>query len=340
MIKKTNVAIFSDLHLGVYGNSEKWHDTALKWTDWIINELNQKKIKDILFLGDFFDNRTEISVQTIHIASQIIEKFKNFNLFMIIGNHDAYYKNRSDVHSLGLVRGYNNITLIDKNLEFEAFNKRFLMVPWNNNIPDNSYDYIFGHFEIQTFKMNNYTVCNHGLNPLDMLSNGANAIFSGHFHNRNSKKYKEGNIHYVGSCFPLDFSDEANIKGYHILDVENGSLNFFENEVSPRFIKTYISKIKSLDVKSIKNNIVKLVIDEEVDDVKLEKVTNLLNKLKPWQLTIDYNVTNKSLNDVESVDSINIKEMFDEFYEQLGLDEDQLERVKEINEELYKNNKN
>jgi DNA repair exonuclease SbcCD nuclease subunit len=259
---------------------------------------------------------------------------------MIIGNHDAYYKNRSDVHSLGLVRGYNNITLIDKNLEFEAFNKRFLMVPWNNNIPDNSYDYIFGHFEIQTFKMNNYTVCNHGLNPLDMLSNGANAIFSGHFHNRNSKKYKEGNIHYVGSCFPLDFSDEANIKGYHILDVENGSLNFFENEVSPRFIKTYISKIKSLDVKSIKNNIVKLVVDEEVDDVKLEKVTNLLNKLKPWQLTIDYNVTNKSLNDVESVDSINIKEMFDEFYEQLGLDEDQLKRVKEINEELYKNNKN
>jgi hypothetical protein len=95
-----------------------------------------------------------------------------------------------------------------------------------------------------------------------------------------------------------------------------------------------------LDVKSIKNNIVKLVVDEEVDDVKLEKVTNLLNKLKPWQLTIDYNVTNKSLNDVESVDSINIKEMFDEFYEQLGLDEDQLKRIKEINEELYKNNKN
>lgn len=340
MIKKTKVAIFSDLHLGVYGNSEKWHATALKWTDWIINELNQKKIKDILFLGDFFDNRTEISVQTIHIASQIIEKFKNFNLFMIIGNHDAYYKNRSDVHSLGLVRGYSNITLIDKNLEFEAFNKRFLMVPWNNDIPDSSYNYIFGHFEIQTFKMNNYTVCNHGLNPLHMLSNVTNAIFSGHFHNRNSKKYKEGNIHYVGSCFPLDFSDEANIKGYHILDVENGSLDFFENKVSPQFVKTYISKIKSLDVDSIKNNIVKLVVDEEVDDVKLEKVTNILNKLKPWQLTVDYNVINKSLNDVESVDSINIKEMFDEFYEQLGLNEDQLERVKKINEELYKNNKN
>ena len=340
MIKKTKVAIFSDLHLGVYGNSEKWHDTALKWAEWIVNELNQKKIKDILFLGDFFDNRTEISVQTIHIASQIIEKFKNFNLFMIIGNHDAYYKNRSDVHSLGMVKGYENITLIDENLEFGAFNKRFLMVPWNNDIPKNKYDYIFGHFEIQTFKMNNYTVCNHGLNPVDILIEKTNAVFSGHFHNRNSKKYNEGAIHYVGSCFPLDFSDESNTKGYHILDVESGSLDFFENEVSPRFVKTYISKIKSLDIDSITNNIVKLVVDEEVDDIKLEKVTNILNKLKPWQLTIDHNVVNKSLNDVESVDSINIKEMFEEFYEQLGLEDDQLTRIEKIIEDLYEIHKN
>ena len=340
MIKKTKVAIFSDLHLGVYGNSEKWHDTALKWAEWIVNELNQKKIKDILFLGDFFDNRTEISVQTIHIASQIIEKFKNFNLFMIIGNHDAYYKNRSDVHSLGMVKGYENITLIDENLEFGAFNKRFLMVPWNNDIPKSKYDYIFGHFEIQTFKMNNYTVCNHGLNPVDILIEKTNAVFSGHFHNRNSKKYNEGSIHYIGSCFPLDFSDEGNTKGYHILDVESGSIDFFENEVSPRFVKTYTSKIKSLDVDSITNNIVKLVVDEEVDDIKLEKVTNILNKLKPWQLTIDHNVVNKSLNDVESVDSINIKEMFEEFYEQLGLEDDQLTRIEKIIEDLYEIHKN
>ena len=110
-----------------------------------------------------------------------------------------------------------------------------------------------------------------------------------------------------------NLSDESNTKGYHILDVESGSLDFFENEVSPRFVKTYISKIKSLDIDSITNNIVKLVVDEEVDDIKLEKVTNILNKLKPWQLTIDHNVVNKSLNDVESVDSINIKEMFEEF---------------------------
>lgn len=339
MIKKTKIAIFSDLHLGVYGNSEKWHDTALKWADWIVDELTQKKIKDILFLGDFFDNRSEISVQTIHIASIIIEKFKNFNMFMIIGNHDAYYKNRSDVHSLGMVKGYENITLIDTNLEFEAFNKRFLFVPWNNELSNGAYDYVFGHFEIQTFKMNNYTVCNHGLLPIDLLASNAHMVFSGHFHNRNHKKYNEGAIHYVGSCFPLDFSDENNTKGYHILDVETGTLKFVENCISPRFIKTPISNHEHLKSEDIKNNIVKLIIDVELSEDEFAKITNIYKDCNPWQLTYEYSVNSKTLNDVESIESVNIVDIFEEFYEKLGLDDDQLARIKLINEELYEKNK-
>ena len=338
MITNTKIAIFSDLHLGIYGNSEKWHNTALEWADWIVSELNKKKITNIFFLGDFFDNRTEISVQTLHIASLIIEKFRNFNMFMIIGNHDAYYKNRSDVHSLGMVKGHENITLVDKTLEFEKFGKRFLMVPWNNELPDSKYDYIFGHFEIQTFKMNNFTVCNHGLSPIDILSKGKLA-FSGHFHNRNSKKYKEGSINYIGSCFSMDFSDVDNTKGYHILDVEDGSVEFFENVVSPSFIKFNLSTLKGLDKDLIKNNIVKLIVDKEIEEKNLEKIQIAISKLAPWQFTTEHNVSTKTLDDVEVVDSINIDDMFDEFYEKLGLSDDQLERVKKINKDLYNNNK-
>jgi predicted MPP superfamily phosphohydrolase len=117
MIKKPKIALFSDLHLGLYGNSTEWHEIALKWADWIVADLKKKKITDIFFLGDFFHNRSEISVQTIHVASELIAKFKDFNLFMVIGNHDAFYKNRSDVHSLGFLKGHDNITIIDQNLE-------------------------------------------------------------------------------------------------------------------------------------------------------------------------------------------------------------------------------
>jgi DNA repair exonuclease SbcCD nuclease subunit len=339
MIKKTKVAIFTDLHLGIYGNSEKWHETALNWADWIVSDLTTKKIRDIFFLGDFFDNRSEINVQTIHVAAQIIEKFKSFNMFMIVGNHDAYYKNRSDIHSLGMVRGHENITLVDKNLEFTAFDKNFLLVPWNNDIPDSKFDYVFGHFEIQTFKMNNYTVCTHGLTPMDLFKTKATSIFSGHFHNRNSKKYKEGSIHYVGSCFPMDFSDVGNIKGYHLLDVEDGSIEFIENTVSPIFTKLFLSTLKTINKDTVTNNIVKLVVDIDIDEKKLEKLEAALGKLGPWQFTVDHNTVTATLEDVENIDSIDIKVMFDEFYEQLGLKDDQLERVKNINSELFEKNK-
>jgi DNA repair exonuclease SbcCD nuclease subunit len=335
MITKSKVAIFSDLHLGLYGNSEDWHKVALEWADWIVADLKKKKIKDIFFLGDFFHNRSEISVQTIHVASELISKFENFNMLMVIGNHDAYYKNRSDVHSLGFLKGHKNITIIDDNLEFEAFGKKLLFVPWNHPLSEGNFDYIFGHFEIQSFKMNNYRVCEHGFQVMDFLASKTNYVFSGHFHLKSTKKYNEGKIHYVGNTFQHDFNDSGDDKGYYILDLEDDSLEFYKNNVSPQFIKVPLSKIKEYKSEDIEGNIVKLIIDKDIEEDKVEKLKIYLNKFAPFRLTIEYNVETKTIGDVEQVDSIDILGMFDEFYEQLNLDEEKLIRVKKINDELY-----
>jgi DNA repair exonuclease SbcCD nuclease subunit len=335
MIKKPKVAIFSDLHLGLYGNSTDWHDVALKWADWITNDLKKKKITDIFFLGDFFHNRSEISVQTIHVASELISKFKDFNMFMIVGNHDAYYKNRSDVHSLGFLKGHDNITIVDQNLSFEAFGKKLLFVPWNHELSDGKFDYIFGHFEIQSFKMNNFKVCDHGLQVMDFLESRTSEVFSGHFHLRSSKKYNEGNIHYVGNTFQHDFNDSGDTKGYHILNIESGELAFVPNNVSPEFVKIPLSKIKDFKSEHVEGNLVKLIIDKDISDDKIDKFKIYLNNFSPYRLTVEYNVMTKTIGEVEQVDSIDILGMFDEFYEQLSLDPEQLERVKVINNELY-----
>ena len=340
MVKmNTKVAIFSDLHLGIYGNSQDWHKIALDWADWIVGELNEKDIKDIFFLGDFFHNRSEISVQTVHVASELIKKFKDFNMFMIIGNHDAYYKNRADIHSLGLLKGHDNITIIDENFELDMCYKKLLFVPWNSPIPEKKYDYIFGHFEIQSFKMNDYKVCDHGLQAMDFLSWKTENVFSGHFHLRSTKKYNEGKIHYVGSTFGQDFNDVGNIKGYHILNLEDDTLEFFENTVSPKFERVYLSQIKSVTEDDIRGNIVKFIIDKELEDEKLEKLKTYLLKFGPHQLTTEYNVNTKTIGEVDNVDSVDTLEMINEFVDQLKLEEDQQVRVLKKIKELYDNNK-
>jgi len=335
MIKKPKVAIFSDLHLGLYGNSTEWHEIALKWADWMVSDLKKKKITDIFFLGDFFHNRSEISVQTIHVASELIAKFKNFNMFMVIGNHDAFYKNRSDVHSLGFLKGHDNITIIDQNLELDAFGKKLLFVPWNHELPDGKFDHIFGHFEIQTFQMNNYKVCDHGFQVMDFLASRTTNVWSGHFHTKSIKKYNEGTIRYIGNTFHHDFNDCGDDKGYHILNLEDDSVEFVKNTVSPEFIKIPLTKIKNYKAEDIEGNIIKLIVDKDIEDDKVEKFKVYLSNFAPFRLTTEYNVATKTIGDVEQVDSIDIVGMFDEFYEQLKLDDEQLVRVKKINDELY-----
>ena len=45
------VGFFTDLHLGVHQNSEKWHDVTYKWAQWYTAELKSKNIKKIIFGG-------------------------------------------------------------------------------------------------------------------------------------------------------------------------------------------------------------------------------------------------------------------------------------------------
>lgn len=338
MISKPEVAIFSDLHLGIYGNSYEWHKIALFWADWISKELKKKKIKDIFFLGDFFHNRSEISVQTIHVAAEVLSKFDDFNIIMIIGNHDAYYKNRSDVHSLAFLKGFKNITIVDQESYFlNAYGKQLEFVPWNYEMTDDKVDYLFGHFEIQSFKMNNFKVCDHGLSPTKLLNKSKN-IFSGHFHNRNNKKYSDGSINYVGNTFPMDFADVDNQKGYYILDIETGALDFHPNTVSPKFKKLLVSKLKDYKEEDVKTNIVRLVVDVELDEKKVEKVKAYIGKFRPYQQTIEYNFTSKTVDDIEDLESIDMDDMFDEFITQLKLEEDKETRIKDIINDLHEKN--
>jgi DNA repair exonuclease SbcCD nuclease subunit len=339
MIKKSKVAIFSDLHLGIYGNSESWHKVALEWGNWIAKELNKKKIKDIFFLGDFFHNRSEISVQTIHVASQILDKLSEFNIIMIVGNHDAFYKNRSDIHSLALLNGHKNLTIVDKNLTISEFDKELLFVPWNSELPDGKFDYIFGHFEIQNFNMNNFKVCDHGMSSMDFLASRTDTVFSGHFHHRNTKKYNEGSIHYIGNTFPMDFADTGNTKGYHILDIEDGNLEFFENTVSPKFKKITFSKIKDYKKEDFENNVVKLIVDIDATEKQVEKVQTYIAKFKPFQFNTEYNTTSKTVEDVEEIDSIDLSESMVEFVGQLKLEDEKSRRVNLLLKDLYAKNK-
>lgn len=329
-INKSRVCIISDLHLGVHSNSAQWHDIAINWAKWLASELDRKNIKDIIFCGDWHHNRSEISVNTLQTSADILTILEKFNKIMVLGNHDIYYKHRIDVNSLSIFKDRKNITIIDSISTIEAFDRTITFCPWNTPVTSIvKSDVVFGHFEIQTFKMNTYKVCEEGLCVNDLL-NCSSLIISGHFHQRHEKEFSKGKILYAGNPFQMDFGDAGNTKGYYILDFDNLEYDFTENNVSPQYRKISLSELVlypniNNEVRSIfTNNIVKLKIDKNISQEDLSYLTSKLNLLKPEILTLDYDINYNKISEEplgKDLSGIDISEAITEFVGLLEVDD-------------------
>jgi len=319
------VAIFTDLHLGVHQNSSTWHNISKQWSTWFIQDLKDKDIDTIFFTGDFFHSRSEISVSTIQAASDLLSQFNSdFKIYMIPGNHDCYYKDKSDVNSLSILNGYNNINVFNNVSYIQTTNgKCFAFCPWGFSYEDiKPVDIIFGHFEIESFKMNAHKLCEHGFKPKDLLKKSP-LVFSGHFHLNEEREYDDGKIVYVGSPFQLDFGERDSKKGYYILDTNNLYYTFVENQTTPVHKKILLSEIVNTPIENIKSNFVKLVLDVHLDQEKLDTIVRQINEKSPLSLTIDplinYSINYTGDND-QDLSGIDISKAIVEFVGMLDVD--------------------
>ncbi len=331
-------AIFSDLHLGVHQNSALWHKIADDWSDWFVSELKQKNINKIIFLGDYFHSRSEISVNTLHVASNITDKFKDFEMKMLVGNHCSFFKDKAEIHSLSVFKGYSNIEIVDKPKMFKIGDKNVFFCPWGTEYKDmEKCDVLMGHFEIQSFKMNTYKLCEHGFTS-QMLSKKAPLIFSGHFHLREERKYDKYTINYVGNPFEMDFGDTESSKGYYIIDFDSLKYNFFENTISPKHKKIKLSEYESKK-HNIGKNIVKIIVDQIVDNDDLEVKTLSIQKMEPLSLSFDntavFNPIIEKLDEEYDLSGIDIEKAIVDFVNMLNIEDK--ENVSKYAIDLYKN---
>ena len=286
----SKVAFFTDLHLGVHQNSDRWLNIALNWSEWFRQQLAENNIDEIIFGGDFFHYRDEVNVKCLHAANKILDEFKDYKITMITGNHDSYYKDTSTVNSLSILNSKNNIRIIDTPELIKIKGRELMMCPWGTSMEQiKPADIIFGHFEIQNFKYNNFKVCEHGFNSRHLLDK-TDLVFSGHFHKREERKYDNGTIVYAGNPFEMDFSDLGDTKGFYILDFNDLTYKFYENVISPNHVKIKTSNISILPTyKDRLNNIIlKLQVDNDIRIKDLDNIVSKVNSYNPVDLTVDY----------------------------------------------------
>lgn len=320
-------AIFTDLHLGIKQDDVSWHNVALEWCDEMVLTLKKKNVKNIIFLGDFFHNRNTICVETLNVTSKFLKKLSDFNLHMILGNHDLYYKKEYTTSAVNIFDGFPNIKIYQTPEYMTVGSKKLLFCGWGYDLMQYKADVLFTHAEISTFRYNETQVCEDGYLCSSLLDN-YNIIYTGHFHLRQTRKYKTGEVRYVGNPFQMDFSDEHDKKGFDIFDTETGDREFIENTISPRFVRLKLSeviKISNEQVSSmIKNSYFKLIIDRNISSEDISTLLGLFNGCRPRSITHEYSNSQNVLKNEDGeivLESFDISEAIKEYIELMEIPE-------------------
>jgi len=204
MFKK--IAAFTDIHFGLKSNSSTHNQDCEDFVDWFIAEAKKEGCDTGIFLGDWHHNRNSLNMLTMVSSVKALEKLgKAFDQFFFFpGNHDLYYKDKRDVHSVDWGRHIPGVTIVN---EITTIGDT-TMVPWLigeewKKMEKLKSRYVFGHFELPLFMMNAMVqMPDHGELQASNFKN-PEYVFSGHFHKRQAKQ----NIVYIGNAFPHNYAD-------------------------------------------------------------------------------------------------------------------------------------
>lgn len=322
-------AIIGDIHSGVQKNNPIFHKTLLDYGKWVRNICNEQNIDDLILLGDIFDSRTSITLETLDNVTQFFKIFYDFDIDAVVGNHDCMYNDSCKVNSLAPFADHPNIHIHD-----EICTKNNLtFCPWAcklEDIPIN--DYIFGHFDIVGYELTKGKISNHGFKGVDLMKKAKKAVFSGHYHIFQKRIYDGKPLIYTGSAYSLSFNDADSKKYLHIFDSETGEIQQIENTVSPCF--KYVRSDK--DLTDIKGNFISVVSD---DQNLLEKV-NMSQPLSVRKEIVDeFKKIDEKQEEVKEFKVVDIADAIEDFSLKLSdewdLDDDLKKEVAKRTVGLY-----
>ncbi len=343
------IFLLSDLHFGVRGNSLEWLNNQLTFFDEFYIPFLKQNVKDgdiLVFIGDFFDNRQLLDINVMNKAIDTIIKLSHIiNIHMIVGNHDLYKKNDTDVNSLSVFKFIPNVTIYENPAIISNGKSNILLMPWVGdpeteekyavtNVGNASY--IFAHTDMYGFKYDNGKSIVKGV---DLHSLGFKRIFSGHIH----KRQDIGTTHYIGSPYHTKRSDIGNKKAVYIFDPDNNTLETFDNNVSPVFQRIQLNDILewTLDFTSkvLDNNYTDIIVPDKY--INLFNLTKFIDLLKGCSYKKIEVVGEKIKNDEDIssfMDGENIKDiitLLEDSINELNQPAEMLERLKTMNKEYY-----
>lgn len=297
----TKIAIITDTHFGARNSNLALMNYFEKfYNDVFFPTLEERGVNRIIHLGDLVDHRKYINFNTLHHMHECFFKLiteKYYEIDILLGNHDSYFKDTNKINSLRhLFLGYSEKIRVwwENPVEVKIDGAKILLCPWISlenqersieMIRNTDAEICMGHFEIEGFEMHRGSVCDHGM-KMNLFSKFVK-VFSGHFHHKSSSN----GIHYLGAPYEMTWSDYNDERGFHIFDTETYELEFIPNPYSIHQKLYYneddftIEGIQKLDVSSIENCYVKVIVEKKTNSYMYDIFQDVLEKANPLSLT-------------------------------------------------------
>jgi DNA repair exonuclease SbcCD nuclease subunit len=277
---------------------------------WFLKDV--KRSDSVVILGDIFDNRSSVDFRTLNDAIDffIMLTKKCKEVFVLVGNHDLYYKETElenvNCRFLRFIpeKGSKKapVQIVHEIKEINIQNQSCLFIPWVDSkekldcareFLSHPHDVVFGHLD-STGLYSGKDIDTSMMFDTDEFNNNK-VVMSGHYH----KRKQRGILNYVGSFINQTFNDVGDVKGYHTID-KDCNIEFIEG-ICPKFeyvtITNPSSFMKGYEMTSdeekqkiadrIDGNIIKLILNEY--STENDELFKIFKGMNPLEISISYN---------------------------------------------------
>jgi DNA repair exonuclease SbcCD nuclease subunit len=330
------VAIITDTHYGARKGSKLFQDYfELFYKNVFFPTLEQYGITTVIHMGDAFDSRKSIDYQSFEWAKKVVfEPLSKYDVHLITGNHDCYYKNTNNVNSPNLLlQSYPNVKTYSSPTEIKVDNLNVLLLPWicmeNEEqslkaIKNTKSKIAMGHLELQGFNVNRSVVMEHGLEA--NIFKNFTKVFSGHYHTRSDN----GTVFYLGNPYEMFWNDVNDPRGFTIFDTETLEHTPIDNPYR-LFYNIYYedTPYQMFDASEYENKIVKVIVRKKSDTKQFEKFIDKLYSANVSELKIVENFQIQESENFEAFDSEDTMSILNRYIEEaeINLDKSIVQRM-------------
>ena len=336
------VAIITDTHYGAKKGSKYLHDYfELFYKNVFFPTLEEYGVEAVIHMGDAFDSRKSIDYQSLEWSKRVVfDHLKKYDVHMIIGNHDTYYKNTNNVNSPGLLlQTYSNIKTYSEASEVKIGGLKILFLPWINQenqeqtlklIQKTTSKVAMGHLELQGFRVNRQLIMDHGLDS--KMFDKFERVYSGHYHTRSTN----GTVFYLGNPYEMYWTDVNDTRGFHIFDTETLEHTPINNPYK-LFYNIYYedTPYQLFDASEYENKIVKVIVRKKSKPKDFEKFIDKLYTTGIQDLKIVENFDIQENEDFEVDEEENTMSILNRYIDESEFEFDKT-IIKGIFQDLYR----